>query len=739
MASSRIKGITIDIGGNTQKLQDALKGVDKQIYGLNADLKDLNKALKLDPNNTELLAQKQDVLARNIKASTDRLNALKEAQKQLGSYNSLTEEQKAQYNALSGEIAKTEKALKDMNNELKGTAKIDLSALKTGLAKVGDIALDVGKKLAQVTTAISGALTGVVSLGVKSYASLEQNLGGIETLFGDSADKVVENARKAFKTAGVSANEYMQGVTSFSASLLQSLGGNTDKAADIADMAFRDMSDNANKFGTDMSSIQSAYQGFAKQNYTLLDNLKLGYGGTKTEMERLLKDASKISGVKYDIKNLSDVYEAIHVIQGELKVTGTTAKESASTISGSVQTMKSAFDNFINGSGGAEDLIESVNNVLTNVSNAVIKIAPSILSGIPKLISSLLPQIGQMIVNLAPQLFQSVSQMITQILDMVKGDTTGLQNTISSLVESIVTFFTENLPKIIEIALTILVTLTESIANNLDTIVPAIVDCVITIVNTLIDNLDMIIDAGIKLIIALAESITDPKTLKKLIDAVPKIITTIVTTLVKNFPKIVSAGVQIIGSLATGLYNAFSMIRDKAFELLNNFKDWLLEGLWKIKDVGKELISGLWSGLTEKWDSLKNSVKNFGEGVVNKFKNVFGIASPSKVFKKVIGTNLALGISEGFTEEMNKVSTDMTKSIPVDDLIGEYDTAMRSLTRGINSSVNPTINPSITYEQNYSMMSKAMKEALNDMVVDLDDREVGRFVSKTITNEVYGR
>lgn len=271
MASKNIKGITIEISGNTTKLEAALKDVNKIVYSTNTELKNLNQALKLDPKNTELLAQKQDVLRKNIAATTERLNTLKEAQRQMGDYNSLTEEQKTQYRALSVEIAKGENALKGMNKELRATSGINMDKVKDALKKVGEVAADVAKKMAKVTAAIGGALAGLVTAGVKSYADLEQNLGGVETLFGKSADKVVKNAQQAYKTAGVSANEYMQGVTSFSASLLQSLGGDTEKAADVADMAFRDMSDNANKFGTDMSSIQNAYQGFAKQNYTMLD------------------------------------------------------------------------------------------------------------------------------------------------------------------------------------------------------------------------------------------------------------------------------------------------------------------------------------------------------------------------------------------------------------------------------------------------------------------------------------
>ena len=196
---ARIEGITIEIDGNTKKLSEALKGVNSQIYELNTDLKNLNQALKLDPKNTELLAQKQDVLKRAIGESTEKLETLKKAQQQMGEYNSLTDKQKSSYNALSLEIAKTEKAIANMNNELKNSSKIDLSGLKDGLKKVGDVALDVSKKLLQVSAAVGTALTGVVAAGVKSYASLEQNLGGIETLFKDDADLVIELLKTLLK------------------------------------------------------------------------------------------------------------------------------------------------------------------------------------------------------------------------------------------------------------------------------------------------------------------------------------------------------------------------------------------------------------------------------------------------------------------------------------------------------------------------------------------------------------
>ena len=245
---------------------------------------------------------------------------------------------------------------------------------------------------ATVAIPVTIVATAVVGGAVTEGAALEQSIGGVETLFKENASVVKANADAAFKTAGLSANEYMSQVTSFSASLLSSLGGDTAKAAEVADMAMIDMADNANKFGTDMESIQNAYQGFAKQNYTMLDNLKLGYGGTQEEMQRLLQDASKISGVKYDISNLSDVYSAIHVIQNELGVTGTTAKEAGQTFSGSFSAMKAATKNLLGNmaiggdvTGSMEQLVDSASTFLFD--NAVPMIG-RVFSSLPRVVKT---------------------------------------------------------------------------------------------------------------------------------------------------------------------------------------------------------------------------------------------------------------------------------------------------------------------------------------------------------------
>lgn len=779
MASKNIKGITIEIGGNTTKLQDALKDVDKQVYSLNSDLKTLNQALKLDPKNTELLAQKQDVLARNISATKERVDTLKEALRQMGDYNKLTDEQKASYNQLSLEIAKSEKALKDMNKELKATSSVDLSKLKDGLQKVGDIALDVSKKMLQVSAAIGTALAGVVAAGVKSYASLEQNLGGIETLFGESADKVVENAKNAYKTAGVSANEYMEGVTSFSASLLQGLGGDTAKAADIADMAFKDMADNANKFGTSMDSITAAYQGFSKQQYQLLDNLKLGYGGTKTEMERLLSDAEKFSGVHYDINNLSDVYSAIHVIQEELGVTGTTAEEAATTISGSAASMKAALDNFLNGSGSPEALADAFSAMLENIVGVVEKLAPSLISGIQKLITTLVPKIAQLLVKTVPQLFKAVGDVIKNVLDMVKQDTSSIEQTITELLNSVIIFVTENLPLILDLGIQILLTLINGIISSIPTLaeqlpilinticdvlitnfpavlnaaiqlltalvsaIPVIVKSLVdnlptiidTIITTLLDNGPMLWDAAIELFFALVKAV--PEICIQLVKIVPTIVKSIVTTLWDNRDKVLESGKKILHNIRDGIVNNLTDLWEKVKEIPGKVKGWITDGLSALWDVGQDMVKGIWNGISDGYEWICNKIKGWVGNVTDFFKKVLGISSPSKVMANSVGKYMAEGIGMGFENEIDSVEKDMVKSMSIDDLVSDVNSALAGLNAGIQASVNPNINPKITYETNYNMMAQAIKEALEDTKVELDDREVGRFVISTVSEEVF--
>lgn len=302
-----------------------------------------------------------------------------------------------------------------------------------GIAKVG-------------TAAIAAAATAVVAVtkqAIDSYAEYEQLVGGVETLFSSSSNKVLEYANQAYMTAGLSANEYMETVTSFSASLLQSLGGDTEKAADYADEAIRDMSDNANKMGTSMEAIQNAYQGFAKQNYTMLDNLKLGYGGTKEEMQRLIDDANRVKVANGEMADLSidsfaNIVEAIHIVQTEMDITGTTAKEASSTIQGSFNSMKSAWKNLLIAFGSGEDvkgaidklvstaktyvgnLIPVIKTALVGIASFVKEIGPVIIEELPGLIQELLPELLNAAVALVGALVEALPGILVAIWDSIK-------------------------------------------------------------------------------------------------------------------------------------------------------------------------------------------------------------------------------------------------------------------------------------------------------------------------------
>lgn len=376
------------------------------------------------------------------------------------------------------------------------------------LQKIGSIA---GSALKGVTVAIgtvSTAFAGLITASVNARGEIEQQIGGVETLFKDNASKVIKNAENAYKTAGMSASEYMQTVTSFSASLLQGLGGDTSKAADVADMALTDMADNANKFGTSMESIQWAYQGFAKQNYTMLDNLKLGYGGTKTEMERLLADAQKLTGVKYDISNLSDVYNAIHVIQEELGVTGTTAKEASSTLQGSFASMKASWSNFLSGSGDLSQVVSTATDVVKNIIRIVNEAIPSIIENITKALPELL-KLGQELLNQIitgiitnlPILMQSASNILNSLIQGILNILPQLIPLALQITQTFITGILSYLPQILQVGITMLTQLVLGIAQMLPTLIPMAIECILTLVETLIDNIDLLIDASIQLVI----------------------------------------------------------------------------------------------------------------------------------------------------------------------------------------------------------------------------------------------
>lgn len=362
-----------------------------------------------------------------------------------------------------------------LSNALGGEA----SSAGDSAGKVAGTSLGASIKKMIAAAGIGAALKSTITEG----ANLQQSLGGIETLFKDSADKVIKNAQNAYLTAGLSANDYMETVTSFSASLLQGLAGDTNKAADVADMALTDMADNANKMGTSMDLIQNAYQGFAKQNYTMLDNLKLGYGGTKSEMERLLADATKITGIKYNLDNLSDVYEAIHVIQGELDITGTTSKEAASTLTGSFASMKSALSNVLGSLSLGEDIKPAMNGLLNSVKtflfNNLIPMVGNILKGLVEYIADTVVNTDWIAV--ITQMLTSIKEaLVTGVETYFGADTTVLSSIFDSLIS--------NIPVIAQTLQDAFSVLWEGIKSIWETVGVPIFDGIMSVIQFVSDN-----------------------------------------------------------------------------------------------------------------------------------------------------------------------------------------------------------------------------------------------------------
>lgn len=559
---------------------------------------------------------------------------------------------------------------------------------KAGSSFVGKMAktiaaLGVGKLIGN---AISGA------------ADIEQSIGGIETLFGGAADTVVANANRAFETAGLSANDYMQTVTSFSASLLQSLGGDTDRAATLADQALTDMADNANKMGTDMSMIQTAYSGFARQNYTMLDNLKLGYAGTKSEMERLLADATELTGVEYNIDNLSDVYEAIHVIQGEMGITGTTAKEAASTISGSIAMVKASAQNLLAALASGQGLdtalqqfgesgITALQNIIPAAVNAITSLVPAVIQGLatfaPQLvdlasqaivlfasglqnsmpmivsaISSLSSQIAPMLGSVVNAVIAALPMLIDAAIQLVNGLVTALPEIIMALVDALpglidilVTFLTgDALPQLIDgcvqAVLGIVAALPEIIQAFVDAM-PQVIDAVVTGIMTALPQL---VQGCIEIVIALVAAL--PDIISALIKAIPTIVQSIATSFVNNWPTFKQAFVDIFTNLRDSLPEIISDFWEKTKNLVmeigtsigtltSNF----------ISSVG-QWISSMWQAVQDGWPGFVDSVKTFVKELPGKM--IEALAAIGTVGSYII-TGIWNGLSSGWSWLVDKV------------------------------------------------------------------------------------
>lgn len=681
MAKSKTIGATIKLGGE-KEYRKAISDINSSMKVLRSEMKKSTAEFGSNSKSLKALTAEKKNLKSQIEQQTAKINTLRgaveSATKKYGENSKEVNKWKASLNEAEAELAKMNDRLGDVEKQTKGLKKVEtvfkdikskISEMKDNMPPVvkglGRIVSAAGK-LAKITfkatvasmaalgttaVAVGKGIAKAVKASLEGFGDYEQLVGGVETLFKNSSNEVVKYANNAYKTAGLTANEYMETVTSFSASLLQSLNGDTAKAAQVADMAITDMSDNANKMGTDMSSIQNAYQGFAKQNYTMLDNLKLGYGGTQKEMERLVADAEKLSGQKYDISNLNDVYQAIHVIQTNLGITGTTAKEASTTIQGSIKAVKSTFQNLIT---GLADENANIKQLVGNFTDSVITAGKNIIPRIVTIVKNIGPAISETITTLLPQLIPVVSELINQLVNGIM----------------------QNLKPIIQAATTIVSTLAKALTED--------------------DTITAIIDATLYLVDSIVGMLRNPEQLQKLIDAAIKITLEIASGLLQMMPQIIDAGLQLIKGLIKGLWNnrglILSTIKQLGKTIISNIK--AVFGIHSpstiFADIGKNLILGLIRGLQNSLHLVVDKVKNLGNTVVNALKNKLGIHSPSTVFA-TLGDYSGQGFDVGFTRSMKKVKEKIKDILPT-SINSDVGVRLKTAVQSQVASVEPTVH-----------------------------------------------
>lgn len=533
--------------------------------------------------------------------------------------------------ALKGQ-AETEDGLDSVAGKASGVGQVLLKGIGT-FAKWG----------AAAATAAATATAALVKSAVTAYSDYEQLVGGVETLFKDSASEVQKYAANAYQTAGLSANEYMETVTGFSASLLQSLDGDTKAAAEKANVAITDMSDNANKMGTSMESIQNAYQGFAKQNYTMLDNLKLGYGGTKEEMQRLLEDAEKLSGQKFDLSSYADIVDAIHVVQTEMGITGTTAKEAATTIQGSVNMTKAAWQNLVVGiADDTQDFDVLVNNFVDSVTTAGENILPRVeiaLKGVGTLVEKLAPVIAKTVPNIVsttlPSMIKAGTSMIRALLDGLLKAVPELIPCFKNIVNQLISVIVTNLPMILNAAVTIAgaivsglvealpdildagIELIQSLAQGLTNGIPTILSTAITIVSqlasTLIQNVPQIVQTGIQLLLGLVNGIL--QAVPQLLQELPGIITQVVNNLLSCIPMIIECGIELLTSLVDALPQIIQSIVAVLPQIISSIIEALLSHIDEIIQSGIKLLVALIDALPQIIDTICKALPQIIEAI----------------------------------------------------------------------------------------------------------------------------
>lgn len=707
-----IKGITIDIGGNTSKLEDALKDVNKVVYSTNGNLRELNQALKLDPKNTETLALKQKVLRENIGATVERLQKLKEAQKQMGDYNSLTDEQKQQYKNLSIEIAKSEASLKKMNTELDNTKKGDLSQVNNEIDSVGKTAIKVGDLIKANLT--SDAIKKVFKDIVGKIDNIKNAVNDMVLLPGIDRALNLENAKAKMSTFTKSTeqlDEIMKNVsdsvdgTAFSmdsaATVASGLFAAGIKEGDQMTRSLKLVGDAAQVSGRSMDEIGAIFNKIAANGKITGEELNqlsdsgipilqmlADSTGKSTEEVRKLVSAGKIGFAEF-----SDAME---------KGIGGAAQKSGETFTSSLANLKSALSRI-----GAE-LMTPLLEGITPVMNATKDMIKKMINGddISGDMQNIFTQLETFATNVAEHLTKMsdkyiplISQMLQSILEMIPKLLPKLIPVITSLVSNISKLIFDNLPTLIDTVLKVVLELVKTLGQSLPTLIPKIIDCLLKIVDTILDNIDLFIDAGIELIVGLIEGLTDPDTIEKLVEKIPEIIVKIVEAIIRNLPKIIEAGSRIILALIQGIKTLNDSIKNTMSNIINSIKEKIGNLAPMAIEWGKDMIQGFIDGIKKMIGKVGDAVKS----VANKIKNFLHFSRPDigplrdyetwmpdMIKGMVKGINKSSYLLENATDKM---AENMADKLSFDNLVNDTTRAMKTLNYGVNNSTNPLINP----------------------------------------------
>lgn len=557
--------------------------------------------------------------------------------------------------------------------------------------------------------ALTAAASGVAALtksSIDQYAEYEQLVGGVDTLFKDASDTIQQYASNAYKTAGVSANTYMEQATAFSASLIQSLGGDTQAAAEYANQAIMDMSDNANKMGTDIESIQQTYQSLMRGNYAMLDNLKLGYGGTKSELERLVADAEELTGQALDPSKFSDVITAIHAVQENMGITGTTAKEAATTIEGSVGMMRAAWDNLLvgiaNDNGDLGSLTyEFADTVETALSNILPRVK-IILGGIGQVIADMGTIIAQtlpeMISTVLPSLISAGAQLLVGLVAGIISALPQLAASVPEIVSALYTSIVSAGPQLATAGTQLLSMFTSGIETGIPDLISRLPQIIEGILNFIAENLPSILDMGVQILTSLQDGIIN--SISSLVSSLPQVISAITGFIADNLPAIVNAGISVLVNLASGIVSAIPQLVAVLPQIISAIVNGIGNLMGSIVDIGENIVQGIWEGIQNMATWIKNKVTGFFSGIVDGVKGLLGIHSPSTVFADM-GKNMALGLGDGWDNEYSHIRRDIENGLNFGTANVDYSSSMLGRSQsGLSNAFN---NIAATMGQNFTI------------------------------------